>query len=113
MFYERTFLANKITVFLLNRKMHLQPSPFKTLEIWALSICLTICCSSVNAAGLDRASALFQHGVASGDPMPNQVIIWTRITPKNTGTVAGSWLMSTDVTMNQIVKSGKFNTTET
>jgi len=25
----------------------------------------------------------FKHGVASGDPMQNQVIIWTRVTPKN------------------------------
>ena len=24
----------------------------------------------------------FQHGVASGDPLPTSVLIWTRLTPK-------------------------------
>ncbi|MBO0843454.1 MAG: PhoD-like phosphatase N-terminal domain-containing protein, partial [Nocardioides sp.] len=23
----------------------------------------------------------FQHGVASGDPLPDRVLIWTRVTP--------------------------------
>jgi len=27
-------------------------------------------------------SALFQHGVASGDPLQNRVILWTRLTPQ-------------------------------
>ena len=28
--------------------------------------------------------APFYHGVASGDPLEDKVIIWTRVTPKNT-----------------------------
>ena len=30
------------------------------------------------------ALAPFYHGVASGDPLPNQVILWTRVTPDST-----------------------------
>lgn len=31
--------------------------------------------------GPGRRSAVFQHGVASGDPLPDGVILWTRVTP--------------------------------
>ncbi len=27
------------------------------------------------------AGPVFQHGVASGDPLPDRVILWTRVTP--------------------------------
>ena len=30
----------------------------------------------------DSTLAPFYHGVASGDPLANAVIIWTRVTPK-------------------------------
>ena len=29
------------------------------------------------------AAAGFQHGVASGDPLHNAVVIWTRLTPQD------------------------------
>ncbi len=32
------------------------------------------------------ASAPFVHGVASGDPLPHQVVLWTRVTPLGRGT---------------------------
>ncbi len=37
---------------------------------------------SLSAAPADRAGAnTFQHGVASGDPLHDRVILWTRVTP--------------------------------
>ncbi|MEO0410371.1 MAG: alkaline phosphatase D family protein [Pseudomonadota bacterium] len=42
------------------------------------------------------SSALFQHGVASGDPLDDRVIIWTRITPQ--GSAAASIRLSWEVT---------------
>ena len=27
------------------------------------------------------SGAGFQHGVASGDPLPDRVVLWTRVTP--------------------------------
>ena len=30
---------------------------------------------------IERGGSLFQHGVASGDPTPRRVVIWTRVTP--------------------------------
>lgn len=34
-------------------------------------------------------NALFQHGVASGDPLSDRVILWTRVSPTN-----GRWRRS-------------------
>lgn len=51
----------------------------------------------------------FYHGVASGDPMSDRVIIWTRVTPDSThngGPIAVSWRMATDTSMQNIVTSG-------
>ncbi len=50
----------------------------------------------------------FYHGVASGDPLPEQVILWTRCTP-DTG-ISGSldvyWQMATDTNFNNVVNYG-------
>ena len=28
-----------------------------------------------------KGEVAFQHGVASGDPLPDRIILWTRVTP--------------------------------
>lgn len=48
----------------------------------------------------------FYHGVASGDPMPTGVILWTRVTPDEDGPVEVSWLVSTDTTFSDTVALG-------
>lgn len=58
----------------------------------------------------------FYHGVASGDPMSDKVIIWTRVTPDSThtgGPIAVSWKMATDTSMQNIVASGSLLTDAT
>lgn len=52
----------------------------------------------------------FYHGVASGDPLQNRVIIWTRVTPNADHDILVKWKMATDVTMQRVVKSGTFFT---
>lgn len=56
----------------------------------------------------------FQHGVASGDPTPDAVILWTRITPQP-GATPGSrlgpdttvrWRVATDPELTDVVRSG-------
>ncbi len=54
----------------------------------------------------------FYHGVASGDPMSDRVIIWTRVTP-DTGWVGSAnvlWRVATDTGMTNIVQNGVFTT---
>lgn len=52
--------------------------------------------------------APFYHGVASGDPLPNAVIIWTRITPNNTSNQAIklTYTIAIDTAFNNIVQQG-------
>jgi len=64
---------------------------------------------------LKTQNAPFYHGVASGDPLHDRVIIWTRVTPAeiNALPIQGTWRMASDEGMTQIVNSGEFTTTQT
>lgn len=61
---------------------------------------------------LNPALHPFYHGVASGDPMSDRVIIWTRVTPDSSwvGPTDVLWRMATDTGMTNIVQSGTFTT---
>lgn len=49
----------------------------------------------------------FYHGVASGDPLSDRVIIWTRLTPNFSGApLSVDWAMATDTGMTSILRSG-------
>lgn len=50
----------------------------------------------------------FYHGIASGDPTPFSVMIWTRITPDSgdIGDVKVFWQMATDVNFTNVVNYG-------
>lgn len=53
--------------------------------------------------------SVFPYGVASGDPLPDRVIIWTCLRPKTkAATARGSWQMATDAQMKKVVKKGDF-----
>lgn len=52
----------------------------------------------------NQASQLFAHGVASGDPTHNSVIIWTRLSVFSAAQV--QWQVALDKTFTHIVKSG-------
>jgi alkaline phosphatase D len=59
---------------------------------------------------VDTSLAPFYHGVASGDPTPNAVIIWTRVTQDIPGAVSGTWHVALDTNFTNIVQSGIFTT---
>jgi alkaline phosphatase D len=70
------------------------------------------------AANANADSAYFQHGVASGDPLPGAVILWTRVTPA-ADALPGSgrgpevdvtWQVARDSAFTQIVASGMVRT---
>ncbi len=55
----------------------------------------------------------FLHGIASGDPTANAVILWTRLTPDEgnfQGNVDGKWEISDSKTFAKIVQNGVFQT---
>ncbi len=54
----------------------------------------------------------FYHGVASGDPLSDRVIIWTRVTPDSTvtGPIIVSWRVALDTGMSQTIQAGSLIT---
>jgi alkaline phosphatase D len=50
---------------------------------------------------------LFQHGVASGDPLADRVILWTRVTPASPrATVEVRWEVASDPALQRVVARG-------
>ncbi|WP_041546756.1 MULTISPECIES: alkaline phosphatase D family protein [unclassified Nocardioides] len=71
------------------------------------------------AADDPRASGrVFRHGVASGDPLPDAVLIWTRVTPtaaSRPGSGHGPrvevrWEVARDADFRRVVRRGRFQT---
>ncbi|WP_165856884.1 alkaline phosphatase D family protein [Marinobacter sp. JSM 1782161] len=61
--------------------------------------------------GDSNGSAAFQHGVASGDPLQDRVLLWTRVTPLETdGAVSVGWEVATDASFANLVHSGSTET---
>ena len=64
------------------------------------------------------ARRYFRHGVASGDPEPDAVLIWTRVTPTSASTpgsgrgprVTVRWEVAEDEGFRDVVRSGRFET---
>ncbi|WP_291720322.1 alkaline phosphatase D family protein [Bernardetia sp.] len=55
----------------------------------------------------------FYHGVASGDPLSDRVIIWTRVTPdaeNQTNDIPVKWYLTSDVELQNVVAEGEFTT---
>ena len=51
--------------------------------------------------------SVFGHAVASGDPLPDRVVIWTRATVEGaTAPIALSWTMARDPELRDVVASG-------
>ncbi|QZY30741.1 alkaline phosphatase D family protein [Nocardioides coralli] len=65
-----------------------------------------------------RRDRVFAHGVASGDPLPDAVLIWTRVTPTAQATpgsgrgprIEVGWEVATDPRFRDVVRSGTFAT---
>jgi alkaline phosphatase D len=57
----------------------------------------------------------FRHGVASGDPLPDAVILWTRVTREGDGTapIDVSWEIAKDMTFAAVVARGTVATDAT
>src|SRR5690606_28886431 len=64
-----------------------------------------------SAPAPEPESPLFVHGVASGDPLPDSVILWTRVTVDDpSAAVEVTWRIATDPALEDEVASGTFTT---
>lgn len=72
----------------------------------------------VSTGGVATGGSVFVHGVASGDPLPDAILLWTRVTPRpedvpGSGTgpdVSVRWEVATDPRFEEIVRSGTVRT---
>ena len=73
---------------------------------------------STQWAGTGRAHAqgaggqVFAHGIASGDPLADRIVLWTRVAPpEGAGTVDNiEWRVATDEAVTQVVARGRVTT---
>ncbi len=58
----------------------------------------------------DLIPSTFMHGVASGDPRHDALIIWTRISPETDGEILVSWEVAKDIDFTQLITTGEMLT---
>ena len=63
-----------------------------------------------NAAIPNPSIGSFVHGVASGDPLPDRVILWTRVSVSAPGVLIVNWEVSSDSGFGIIVARGAAST---
>lgn len=66
-----------------------------------------------SAYAQSAAAEVFAHGVASGDPLTDRVILWTRVTPPEGVTRVENieWRIADDATLTRVVARGTATTT--
>ena len=63
--------------------------------------------NSNTSDGVSSVPADFNHGVASGDPLTDRVILWTRVTPTEEGQVLVQWEVAEDADFTSVVGQGE------
>lgn len=58
----------------------------------------------------DDLTVKFLHGVASGDPLVDRVMLWTRVSASDEKDVTLDWEIATDAAFKHIVAGGEFTT---
>ncbi|MEJ5137610.1 MULTISPECIES: alkaline phosphatase D family protein [Acinetobacter] len=77
----------------------------------SIPVSLTACGSDNNDSTSPTTKVEFLHGVASGDPLKDRMILWTRITPQDTSLrLEVVWEIATDDKFTQVINTGKVQT---
>lgn len=67
--------------------------------------------AACSASAAEVEHGLFAHGVASGDPLRDRVIIWTRLSQSaGIGNARVEWMVATDAALTRVVKRGRATT---
>jgi alkaline phosphatase D len=69
--------------------------------------------SILGACDGDEDAPKFEHGVASGDPLPDGVILWTRVTVPDGAPRDVAWSIAEDAALANVVQRGVFRTDAT
>ncbi len=77
----------------------------------AATSAVAACARGVETPPYEGAVA-FNHGVASGDPLADRVVIWTRVSPERAGPVPVRWIVARNRELSDVVKTGVVETSE-
>jgi alkaline phosphatase D len=86
---------------------------FFTLLLFSVTTSIVSIAQISRQVSLEPCMEPFYHGVASGDPMSDRVIIWTRVTPDSASSgnpINVTWRVATDTSMQNIITSGSIIT---
>lgn len=78
-----------------------------TALIGAGAACARTAARTTHDAVTAAADAMFAHGVASGDPASDSVVLWTRVTTQNAEPVAVFWEVSEDAGFSTVAAAGE------
>ena len=71
---------------------------------------LAACGGDDDAPAAPAPVVSYQHGVASGDPLSDRLMLWTRVTPATEGVVPVQWEVASDEAFTQVLKTGTVDT---
>ena len=100
----------------MNRRKFLKRTPKAAVGVGAMG--LVGATGIAVSAGANPLDQTFSHGVASGDPLADRVILWTRVSPnakqhakRTPSAVQVQWRVALDQAMRKIVAQGEVSTT--
>ncbi|MDF1764187.1 MAG: alkaline phosphatase D family protein [Oleibacter sp.] len=81
--------------------------PLSRREFLSDSLASSLSLPFFNSKKFSSQASVFCHGIASGDPLVDGIILWTRITPRTPKEyVSYRWVMSTTQDLSQVVAEG-------
>lgn len=96
--------------FKLNRRELIQKA-IASFGVLSVPVTLTACGDDKDTSLLPSINAEFLHGVASGDPLQDRIILWTRLSPSDlSARLEVSWEIATDASFTQVAQRGKVQT---
>jgi|CXWL01.1.fsa_nt_gi alkaline phosphatase D len=78
----------------------------------ALAAAGVVACAPAIETPAYEGAVAFNHGVASGDPLHDRVVIWTRVSPERAGPVPVRWIVARNRELTDVVKAGIIETSE-
>lgn len=90
-----------------SRRLFLRYSASLASTVW-LSTSLSGCSLTRDRSAL--SDLRFTHGVASGDPVPDGIVLWTRAQPERGATATLGWELARDPQFQDVVRSGEART---
>lgn len=96
------------------RSLTLPPLPRRTVLAAGAATGAAVTTGLLADGAAAASPAYFRHGVASGDPLHDRVVLWTRVTPTRESTpgsgrgptVTVAWQVATDSRFQQVVSRG-------